>query len=257
MYKASIQFIKSVKKVDIKDKPYYTYLKETNKTIYDKKVTAYKGNSELIEMRELSKGQGGYNYSIDNVSMEENTYLFFASLSDKQIPKGYYTLGKEKARIDLTEELLKKSLDGSLGYLDLFRYTSIALRQDKITFNLKNTVRYIVRFIETMKGGSNMSVLEKIGKSAWSNGNDIAKNMLIKGKNENVIKGKALSLNSCISNRDLQGFSSIYLQLVSSNDGSFSFGRNEEYNNIDNFIQFGMNFISGLMSVVNNKKESE
>jgi hypothetical protein len=194
--------------------------------------------------------------------MDYNTHLFLSGLTEKQIPKGYYADGKGKGAYteSITEELLKKTLSGNLGYNDLFRYSKIAIRQmsekNKITFNLENTVRFIMRYLTFIREG-NMDVLEKIAKKAWFNGNAIKKAMQGKGKNNNQIIGIALRMNNCLANEDTHGFYSIYLQLITSCKAEFTLGSQEEFTDSDNLIQFGMNFISGLLSSEFKSKDKE
>lgn len=96
------------------------------------------------------------------------------------MPKGNYIEGKNVYNI--TETIIKKTLDFTLGYDDLYMYfkyhiMSLTPKSNvEVYYSIYHVMKYIIKYISKIKGGSFMEQ-ERIVSKGYHNGLEIAKKL--------------------------------------------------------------------------------
>jgi len=246
MYQSLMLYIEEMRKKENENKPYYTLLREITIKLIKTKAESFIGNIHFIEIKENEfGGQGTKSYNIYNFNITPELAEFVYKISSEEIPKGKYI--NKDVYIDVTEEIIKKTLDQSLSYSDLNCYFDIYIRQS-VFYSLYKIRNYILKYINHYKGGNSMNY-ETIVKKGFGNGIEISQKI----DSQNKLKGIAYQLLNDLKIGDKNAFMDKYLRLSMSYDVSIRLGSNNELTDTDSFMQFGYSFINGLLS----KQESK
>ncbi|MGB4268037.1 MAG: type I-B CRISPR-associated protein Cas8b1/Cst1 [Spirochaetota bacterium] len=252
MYTSFWIFHEKIKNKENQNKPFYTIVKEVTFELIRENAVAVLENINFLEIAENEfGGQSTKSYNIYNFNITPLLALFIQSLDEDKIPKGGYYIDKEQYK-DLTEEILQKTLDMTLGYQDLASYFDYFLRQ-KARFSIDKVLKYILNYLAHIKGGDSMEKETKakiVDKGFW-NGITLAKKI----DQENKIKGIAYQLLNDLKIGNREAFIDKYLRLSMSYNSPITLGSNNELTDIDNFMSFGYAFVNGLLS--NIYKENE
>jgi len=236
----------------VADKLIYKIIKEKSQKFTD--------NINFIEIGEKYKdSRGRKTFQIYNYNIPPRLSSFIVEYIDKYLPHGYYIIRETRYQnyFDLSEEILKKTIEESLDYDELFKYYNIFFRSLKTpnkyvaNFDLKRLSEYVLIFINFMRG-KDMEELEKIISKAYFNGRDLSNKI----GQENKIKSIAYQLLNDLRVGDREAFLDKYLRLVISYSSESKIGSNNELSDMDKFMSFGYSFINGLLSYLNNKEES-
>lgn len=243
------------------DKPFYTILQEVAIELINNRAQAVAENINFIEIEENQfGGQSTKGYNIYNYNISKELAKFLKHTTDTEgIPTGFY---KERDMyFDITEEILKKSLDYSLGFSDIYRYFEYFIRsldpKSKILvkYSIFKICKYILKYIFMTKGGNIMDITtqEKIVNKAFYHGKDLAKKM----NQENKIKGIVYQLLNDLKIGDRNAFMDKYLRLCMAYEAEVKLGSNNELTDMDNFMSFGYSFVNGLLNNLNNNNTEE
>ena len=244
MYKESLRFQSLLSSNENKNSPYWAYLLGNESIMLEgKKGAISSNNSEFIEMRELLCTKNyRVTYDICKSSLSYETANFFSGLDIKNIPSGSYKEGKEIKYI--RDEILKKTIDNTLGSYDLNRYAQIMLREKSSFYFGNSLAKYIISYIKFMKG--EIMDIEK-NRGAFSHGRQVRAMLFASGKSDSAIEGTGLRMLNDATNENVFGFHRKYAQLCSSVKANQYFGMHDEFSDMDNFQLFVHTFYSGLM----------
>lgn len=239
------------------DKPFYTIMQEVTFELINQQSRTVLENINFIEISENEfGGQSTKSYNVYNYNITKKLAEFIQTTGMENIPKGYYK--DRDFYSDITEEILKKTLENTLGYFDLSKYFEYYIRsldaRSKIIvrFSIYKTMKYILKYINQIKGGDTMAQ-EQIVNKAYHNGRGLAEKI----GQENKIKGIAYQLLNDLKISDRNAFMDKYLRLCMSYGSEIKLGSNNELTNIDNFMSFGYAFVNGLLSHINTNNSEE
>ncbi|MFN3411203.1 MAG: type I-B CRISPR-associated protein Cas8b1/Cst1 [Exilispira sp.] len=241
---------------ETQNKPFYTILQEVAIELINQQAEAMIENINFLEVAENQfGGQSTKSYNVYNYNISKELAEFIRT-EFNNIPKGYYK--ERNFYSDITEELLKKTLEQSLNFSDLSRYFEYIIRSfDQRSniiarYSISRITRYILSYINKIKGGDRMA-LDQIVNKAFSNGCALGQKIA----QENKIKGIAYQLLNDLKIGDRNAFTDKYLRLCMSYGEKIKLGSNNELTDMDNFISFGYAFVNGLLSNINQQNNEE
>ncbi len=241
-------FIDKMLKKENQNKPFYTILQEVAIELIVQKSKSAIDNINFIEIAENQfGGQSTKSYNVYNYQVTKNLAEFVNSYGYENIPKGYYKI--KDTYYDVTEEIIKKTLEYTLSFSDLARYYDMYIRtfdsKSKMTvrFSIYKVTNYAMKYINYIKGGDKMS-LEQITKKAFFNGKELSQKI----GQDNKIKGIAYQFLNDLKIGDRNSFADRYLRLCISYGSESKLGSNNEFIDLDNFMTFGYSFVNGLLS---------
>ena len=245
MYNSVMLFKTKFEEVQNQDKPFYFLMNELIYKLVEKKAQNFLENINFIEIEESNiKKRNGTNYNVYNYNITPELAKFIVETDQNKIPKGYYIQDNDKnLKIDVYEEILRKTISLSLSYTDLNDYFNYRLK-DRSRFRIYNVMIYVLKYIKYIRGGSNMGDFSTIVSKGYYNGVELANKI----ESENKIKGIAYQLLNDLKIGDRYAFIDKYTRLSMAYGIPIKLGSNEELVNIDNFMQFGYAFINGLLS---------
>lgn len=257
LYNSYWLFKEKISQRENQDKPFYTIIQEVAFELINQQSRAILENINFIEISENEfGGQSTKSYNVYNYNITKKLAEFIQTTGMENIPKGYYK--DRDFYSDITEEILKKTLENTLGYFDLSKYFEYYIRsldaRSKIIvrFSIYKTMKYILKYINQIKGGDTMAQ-EQIVNKAYHNGRGLAEKI----GQENKIKGIAYQLLNDLKISDRNAFMDKYLRLCMSYGSEIKLGSNNELTNIDNFMSFGYAFVNGLLSHINTNNKEE
>jgi len=118
-------------------------------------------------------------------------------------------------------------------------------------YNIYKVCKYIFDYFNYMKGGTSNMIIGK----AFMNGKEL-RQKLTSAKKENQINGIVYGMLNDLKISEREKFLDKYIRLMMSYGLGISFGKDEMLN-IDDFLQFGYSFISGLLSEDKNENSKE
>ena len=157
---------------------------------------------------------------------------------------------------DIREEILRKTIELTLGYSDLSKYYDYYIRSLNsnskviVKYSLYKVTNYILKYIFKINGGK-MQEHEVIVNKAYHNGVQLGEKI----GQENKIKGIVYQLLNDLKIGDMNSFIDKYLRLSMSYNNEIKLGSNNELTDIDNFMSFGYAFVNGLLSKIQPEKE--
>ncbi len=252
MYTSFWLFQNKIKNKENQNKPFYTIVKEVAFELLRENAIAVLENINFLEIAENDfGGQSTKSYNIYNFNITPLLALFIKSLDVYKIPKGGYFIDKDTYR-DITEEILQKTLDMTLGYQDLANYFVYFIRK-KANFSIDKVLKYVLNYLTYIKGGNSMEkeTKEKIVDKGFWNGIELAEKIA----HENKIKGITYQLLNDLKIGDRKAFVDKYLRLSMSYKSAVKLGSNNELTDIDNFMYFGYAFVNGLLSKLYKENE--
>lgn len=254
LYSSYWIFKNKIENRENQNKPFYTILQEVTMELINQQANAVLENINFIEVAENQfGGQSTKSYNVYNYNISKELAEFIRENGKDNIPKGYY---KERDFYsDITEEILKKTLEQTLNFSELSRYFEYFIRSFEQNSNVsanfliyKVTI-YILKYINKLKGGDQMA-LQQIVNKAFHNGLELRQKI----GQENKIKGIAYQLLNDLKINDRNAFTDQYLRLCMSYGSEVKLGSNNELVDMDNFMSFGYAFVNGLLS---NRNQSE
>lgn len=259
LYGSFWNFKKEIEKKENQNKPFYTIMIEVVLQLIKQRAQSFLENVNFIEISESDfGGQSTKSYKVYNYNITPELARFIYELNEDELPKGNY-IEKENF-FDITEKILKKTLDFTLGYDDLFIYFKYYIMSFtpksnvKVYYSTYKIMRYILKYINRIKGGNFMEQ-EKIVNKGFYNGKEMAKKI----GQENKIKGIAYQLLNDLKISDRNSFVDKYLRMCMSYSSEVKLGSNNELVDLDSFMSFGYAFVNGLLSQINigNNEEVE
>jgi len=242
---------------DNQNKPFYTILQEVTIQLINQQAHAVIENINFIEIAENQfGGQSTKSYNVYNYNITKEIAEFINSIGIENVPKGYYK--DRDFYADISEEILKKTLEQTLSFSDLSRYFEYYIRSTEVKskiivrFSIYKLMNFILKYIHKIKGGDIMAQ-EQIVSKAFSNGREMRKKI----GQENKIKGIAYQLLNDLKISDRNAFMDKYLRLCMSNGSEVKLGSNNELTDIDNFMSFGYAFVNGLLYNENPNNNNE
>ncbi|HRU66614.1 MAG TPA: type I-B CRISPR-associated protein Cas8b1/Cst1 [Spirochaetota bacterium] len=239
------------------DKPFYTILQEVTIDLINQKAHAILENINFIEISENEfGGQGTRSYNVYNYNITKQLAEFIQSIGRENIPKGFYI--DRDIYYDLTEEILKKTLEQTLGFSDLSKYFECFVRsfdtKSKIIvrFSIYKITNYILKYINQINGGNKMAY-EQIVTKAFHHGKILGEKI----GQENKIKGVSYQLLNDLKISDRNSFMDKYLRLCMSYGTEVKLGSNNELTDMDNFMSFGYAFVNGVLANIKAKNIEE
>lgn len=257
LYNSYWLFKEKISQRENQNKPFYTIIQEVTLELINQQTQAVLENINFIEIAENQfGGQSTKSYNVYNYNITKELANFIQVNRIENIPKGYYK--DRDFYADISEEILKKTLEQTLNFSDLSKYFEYYIRsfdpKSKITirFSIYKIMRYILRYINNIKGGNTMPQ-EQIVNKAYHNGRGLAEKI----GQENKIKGIAYQLLNDLKISDKNAFMDKYLRLCMSYGSEIKLGSNNELTDIDNFMNFGYAFVNGLLSYMNANNNEE
>lgn len=253
-------FKEKIAQKENQDKPFYTILQEVTVELIKQQARAVIENINFVEIEENQfGGQSTRGYNVYNYNITKELAEFIRTFDSTGLPKGYYKLSNFYS--DITEEILKKTLEQTLNFSDLCRYVEIYIRsldpKSKIIaqFSVSKITNYVLKYIFQLKGGGNKMAQEQIVNKAFYNGKELGQKI----EQYNKIKGIAYQLLNDLKISDRNAFMDKYLRLCMSYGSEIKLGSNNELVDLDNFMCFGYAFVNGLLSCIkiDEKKEDE
>jgi len=245
MYNSVMLFKTKFEETKNLDKPFYILMNELIYKLVEKKASDFLENINFIEIAENDfGGQSTKSYNVYNYNITPELAKFIVETDKDKIPKGYYIKDNDKnVRIDIYEEILRKSIHFFLSYNDLNNYFNYYIKNTG-HYNIRNVMIYILKYIKYIKGGFSMDDFSKIVNKGYYNGVELANKI----ESENKIKGIAYQLLNDLKISDRYAFIDKYTRLSMAYGSSIKLGSNEELVDIDSFMHFGYAFINGLLS---------
>lgn len=255
LYHSFCIFKEKIAQKENQNKPFYTILQEVTIELINQQAKAVIENINFIEIEENQfGGQSTKSYDVYNYNITLKLAEFIKATQDG-IPKGFCR--DRDFYIDITEEILKKTLDYSLNFSDLSRYYEYFIRslepKAKIVanFSISKVTIYILKYINYLKGGNQMK--ENIISKAFLHGKAFGKKI----GQENKIKSIAYQLLNDLKIADRNSFLDKYLRLCMSYGFEIKLGSHNELADLDNFMSFGYAFINGLLSNIKEEKKED
>ncbi|MCX7589782.1 MAG: type I-B CRISPR-associated protein Cas8b1/Cst1 [Patescibacteria group bacterium] len=255
-------FKNSINKIENQKKPFHVLVFEIVFKLIKEKSEKFIDNINFIEIEENAfKGQSTKNYNVYNFNITRELAEFLNQF--KKIPTGFYVIDNSKNKrtyFDISEELLKKSINMTLNYSDINNYFYLYIKE-KGKYYINNILNYILLFINYVKnfkkGGKSMDEIkeeiEKITKKGFVNGKELG----IKIGQENKIKSLTYQLLNDLKISNKNSFLDKYLRISMAYGTEIKLGSNNELIDLDNFMSFGYAFVNGLLSTINLNKEEE
>jgi len=239
------------------NKPFYTILQEVTVELIQQHSRAVLENINFIEIEENKfGGRSTRGYNIYNYNITKELAEFIKTMGNNGIPKGFYR--DRDLYSDITEEILKKTLEHTLGFFDLSRYVEYFIRSYEpkskvsVQYSISKVSNYILKYINKIKGGDAMAQ-EQIVNKAFYNGKFLGEKI----GQENKIKGFAYQLLNDLKIGDRNSFMDKYLRLRMAYGIEVKLGSNNELTDIDNFMSFGYAFVNGLLSNLKSQNTEE
>ncbi len=255
LYNSFWIFKEKINQKENQNKPFYTILQEVTLELVRRQAQAVIENINFIEIEENQfGGQSTKAYNIYNYNITKNLAEFIQTIGETGVPKGFYI--DRDIYLDVGEEILKKTLEQTLGFSDLSRYFEYFIRsfetksKNTAKFSISKITRYIIKYINKTKGGDVMAP-EQIINKAFFNGKTLGEKI----GQDNKIKGIAYQLLNDLKISDRNSFLDKYLRLSMAYGSEIKLGSNEELTNIDNFMSFGYAFVNGLLSNIKTQGE--
>jgi len=254
MYNSVMLFKTKFEEAQNQDKPFYILMNELIYELVKEKASDFLENINFIEIAENDfGGQSTKSYNVYNYNITPELAKFIVETDQNKIPKGYYIQDNDKnLRIDIYEEILRKTINISICYADLNNYFNYYLK-NKGHYNIYNVMIYILKYIRYITGGFSMEDFSKIVNKGYYNGKDLAQRI----GTENKIKGIAYQLLNDLKIGDRYAFIDKYTRLSMAYGIPIKLGNNEELVDIDSFMQFGYAFINGLLSNFGQNNQQE
>ncbi len=258
LYNSYWIFKEKISQRENQNKPFYTIIKEVTLELINQQTQTVLENINFIEISENQfGGQSTKSYNVYNYNITKELAQFIQSTGIENIPKGYYK--DRDLYSDISEEILKKTLEQTLSFADLSRYFEYYIRSlDSktkiiIRFSIYILMKYILRYMHQIKGGEDIMVQDQIINKAYYNGRSLAEKI----GQDNKIKGFAYQLLNDLKISDRNSFIDKYLRLCMSYSSDIKLGSNNELVDIDNFMSFGYAFVNGLLSYMNTNNNEE
>lgn len=254
MYNSVMLFKTKFEEAQNQDKPFYILMNELIYELVKEKASDFLENINFIEIAENDfGGQSTKSYNVYNYNITPELAKFIVETDQNKIPKGYYIQDNDKnVRIDIYEEILRKTINLSICYTDLDNYFNYYIK-NKGHYNIRNVMIYILKYIKYIKGGFSMDDFSEIVNKGYYNGKDLAQRI----ETENKIKGIAYQLLNDLKIGDRYAFIDKYTRLSMAYGIPIKLGSNKELVDIDNFMQFGYAFINGLLSNFGQNNQQE
>ncbi len=257
LYRATLLFESALLDAELKDRPFYAMARKVSLRLLQEHAEAIDEGFNFIEMSEGGiGGQSTKSYHVFSYNISAEVARFLVNQSDKQIPKGWYQLGKTS--IDVTEKLVQKTIEQTLSYSDLNFYFQYKVREEKGQFSIDNIRRYVFSYINHFAEGGNMNKekMEKLSAKAFNNGKEVRTKLLSVRDNENKIRGMVYQMLNDLKISDRPAFLDKYMRACMAYGVESAFGSHEEMTDIDAFLQFGYSFVNGLMNSYEKEEQS-
>lgn len=251
LLKSYIQFRYQLEDIKSSFSIYPVMVKESVKFTKSTKAEETLHNISFVEVKESGMGgQSTKGYNVYSFSMPEKLANFIDK-NNQLIPKGYYKI--DKSFFDIEENILKSTIEQTLGYKDIDKYIRIYISNTDggRKFSPYKIIKYILRYINFIHGGNSMD-MEKISKKGFANGKEIG-NLFRSSERENQINSLVYQFLNDLKVANREKFLDKYLRVTISNGLESRFG-NVEMNNKNAFLQFGYSFINGLLNTYQNEK---
>jgi CRISPR-associated protein Cst1 len=233
--------------------PFFIMIKESVRHINQMKIKNIRDNISFVEIVDnpILAGQGTKGYNVYSYNIDTDIAAFLNSyFNNNTMPKGYYKIKEAYNNID--DELLKFSITRQIDYKQLNRYFFQYLSSSIVkTYDLYFVTKFILKYIEAMKGGEKMVTTEKIVNKAFKNGIMLRDTLLTDDK-KNQINGIVFGFLNDLKIADREKFLDRYMRLMLSHKIPSMFGRDEMIHK-DAFLQFGYSFINGLLKDTSDK----
>jgi CRISPR-associated protein Cst1 len=212
LYHSFWLFKEKINQKENQNKPFYI-LQEVIVELIQQQSRAVLENINFIEIEENKfGGQSTKGYNVYNYNITKELAEFIKTMRTSGIPKGFYK--DRDFYSDITEEILKKTLEHTLSFSDLARYVEYFIRSHdpnsrvSVQFSISKVSNYILKYITKVKGGDTMAQ-EQIVNKAFNNGKLLGENI----RQENKIKGVAYQLLNDLKIGDRNSFMDKYLRL--------------------------------------------